>query len=49
MVKDVNAVPRQNMIEHAAQMRFAEDDDVIEARAADGSDQSLHVRILPRT
>jgi hypothetical protein len=41
----VGEVSRQ----HAAQMRFADDEDVIEALAADGSDQSLHVRILPRT
>ena len=41
----VGEVSRQ----HAAQMRLAEDDDVIQTLAADGSDQPLHVRILPRT
>ena len=31
--------------QHAAQMRLAEDDDMIETLAAHGSDQALHVRI----
>ena len=32
----------------AAQMGFAEDDDVIEAFPADGADQSLRMPVLPR-
>ena len=35
--------------EHASQMRLAEDDDVIQTLATQGSDQALRIRILPRT
>jgi hypothetical protein len=35
--------------ERAPQMRLVEDDHVVEALAANGSDQSLRIRILPRT
>lgn len=34
--------------EDAAQMGFAEDDDVIEALPADRADQSLRMPVLPR-
>jgi hypothetical protein len=34
---------------HATQMLLAQDDDVIQTLAAQGSDQSLRVRILPGT
>lgn len=35
--------------QQAAQMRLAQDDDVIQTLAAEGSDQSLRVRMLPGT
>jgi len=35
--------------EHAPQISFAEDDDVIQTLAPYGSDQSLHIGILPGT
>jgi hypothetical protein len=35
--------------ERAPQMRLVEDDHVIEALAAHGTDQTLRIRILPRT
>jgi hypothetical protein len=35
--------------ERAPQMRLIEDDHVIEALAAHGTDQALRIRILPRT
>ena len=35
--------------ERAPQMRLVEDDHVIEALAANGSDQAFRIRILPRT
>src|SRR6267142_3354542 len=34
--------------QHAAQVMLAEDDDVIHAFAADRTDQTLDVRVLPR-
>src|SRR6266850_1153277 len=34
--------------EHAAQVAFAEDDDVIETFTADAADEALHAGILPR-
>ncbi len=36
------------VLENVLEVAFADDDDVIEAFAADGPDESFDVRILPR-